>query len=319
LLPFDPLIRNAHLATIASNFWPRQKELELFPVRPVRYETEPGVAVLVHEQRPAGRCRGEMVLVHGLEGSSEGGYMQSMAYTALCAGYAVHRVNIRGCGGTEGWCQTLYHAGLTSDLRFVLGEIERRAEGPILLVGYSLGGNVALKLTGEGGPQVATIAVSTPIDLHACVRALGEPRCFLYQDRFIRRMRDRLKERARLHPAVFGPLAERAERDGIKTVFDFDDRITAPFFGFGDAPNYYATQSAQNWLGKITTPTLLVAAQDDPLVPFAIYAHAAIGANPRIELVAPRYGGHVSFLAKGPKRFWLDAVAIEWFERYGNK
>lgn len=319
MLPFDPLIRNAHLATIASNFWPRQKELEQFPVRPVRYETEPGVAVLVHEQRPAGRCRGEMVLVHGLEGSSEGGYMQSMAYTALCAGYAVHRVNIRGCGGTEGWCQTLYHAGLTSDLRFVLGEIEQRAEGPILLVGYSLGGNVALKLTGEGGPQAATMAVSTPIDLHACVRALGEPRCFLYQDRFIRRMRDRLKERARLHPGVFGPLAERAERDGIKTVFDFDDRITAPFFGFGDAPNYYATQSAQNWLGAIATPTLLVAAQDDPLVPFSIYEHAAIGANPRIELVAPRYGGHVSFLAKGPKRFWLDAVAIEWFERYGNK
>jgi predicted alpha/beta-fold hydrolase len=319
LSSFEPLIRNPHLATIASNFWPRYKELERYPVRAVRYETEPGVAVLVHEQRPAGRCRGELVLVHGLEGSSEGGYMLSMAYTALEAGFAVHRVNIRGCGGTEAWCQTLYHAGLTSDLHRILGEIAPRAEGPILLMGYSLGGNVVLKLSGEGGPQKATVAVSTPLDLHACVRALARPQCFLYQNRFINRMRDRLRERARLHPAVFTPLAETAEREKVRTVFAFDDKITAPFFGFGDAPNYYATQSAQNYLGKISTPTLLITAQDDPLVPFAIYAHPAIAANPRIELIAPRHGGHVAFLAKGKPRFWVDATALAWLESYGNK
>lgn len=245
--------------------------------------------------------------------------MLSMAYTALQAGFAVHRVNIRGCGGTESWCQTLYHAGLTSDLHSILDEIFPRAEGPILLVGYSLGGNVVLKLTGEGGPQRATVAVSTPLDLHACGRALARPQCFLYQNRFINRMRDRLKERARLHPAVFTPLAERAERDKIRTVFDFDDLITAPFFGFGDAPNYYATQSAQNYLGKITTPTLLITAQDDPLVPFDIYSHPAIAANPQIELVAPAHGGHVAFLAKGKPRFWLDTAALGWLESYGNK
>jgi uncharacterized protein len=319
LASFDPLIRNPHLATIASNFWPRYKELEQYPVRAVRYETEPGVAVLVHEQRPEGRCRGELVLVHGLEGSSEGGYMLSMAYSALEAGFAVHRVNIRGCGGTEAWCQTLYHAGLTSDLHRILNEIAPRAEGPILLVGYSLGGNVALKLTGEGGPQRATVAVSTPLDLHACVRALARPQCFLYQNRFINRMRDRLRERARLHPAVFTPLAELAEREKIRTVFDFDNRITAPFFGFGDAPNYYATQSAQNYLERITTPALLITAQDDPLVPFDIYGHPAIAANPQIELIAPRHGGHVAFLAKGKPRFWLDSTALAWLESYGNK
>ncbi len=288
-------------------------------MRAVRYETEAGVSVLVHEQRPEGRCRGEVVLVHGLEGSSEGGYMLSMAYTALQAGFAVHRVNSRGCGGTESWCQTLYHAGLTSDLHRILDEISPRADGPILLVGYSLGGNVVLKLTGEGGPQRATVAVSTPIDLHACVRALARPQCFLYQNRFINRMRDRLRERARLHPAVFTPLAERAERDSIRTVFDFDDRITAPFFGFGDAPNYYATQSAQNYLDRITTPTLLITAQDDPLVPFDIYGHPAIAANPNIELVAPAHGGHVAFLAKGKTRFWLDVAAMNWLDGFGNK
>lgn len=288
-------------------------------MRAVRYETEAGVSVLVREQRPEGRCRGELVLVHGLEGSSEGGYMLSMAYTALQAGFAVHRVNIRGCGGTEQWCQTLYHAGLTSDLHSILDEILPRAEGPILLVGYSLGGNVVLKLTGEGGPQRATVAVSTPLDLHACVRALARPQCFLYQNRFINRMRGRLRERARLHPEVFTPLAERAEREKIRTVFDFDDRITAPFFGFGDAPNYYATQSAQNYLAAIQTPTLLITAQDDPLVPFDIYGHPAIQANAHIELLAPAHGGHVAFLAKGKQRFWLDMAALRWLEAYASK
>lgn len=319
MLPFEPLIQNPHLATIASNFWPRNKELENYPVRPVRYQTEPDVAVLVHEQRPKLPCRGELVLVHGLEGSSDGGYMQSMAYSALEAGYAVHRVNIRGCGGTESWCKTLYHAGLTSDLRYLLDQIGSRAEGPILLVGYSLGGNVVLKFTGEGGPQAATVAVSTPIDLSASVRALGRPSCVLYQRRFISRMRGRLRERARLHPDVFTPLADRADRDNIRTVFDFDDRITSPFFGFGDAPNYYATQSAQNFFGAIQTPTLLITAQDDPLVPFESYSNPGIAANPSIELVAPHHGGHVSFLAKGKPRFWLDAAVIEWLETYGNK
>ena len=108
------------------------------------------------EQRPAGECRGELVLVHGLEGSSEGGYMRSMAWNALRAGYAVHRVNIRGCGGTEGWCPTLYHAGLTGDVRAYLESL--RGRGPVTLVGYSLGGNVSLKLAGELGERGGEVA-----------------------------------------------------------------------------------------------------------------------------------------------------------------
>lgn len=317
--PFVPLVRNSHLATIASNFWPRHKELSDFPVRPVRYETAPDVGVLVQEQRPAASCLGEIILVHGLEGSSEGGYMQSMAYNALCASYAVHRVNIRGCGGTEQWCRTLYHAGLTDDLHHILRKIADRAEGPIFLVGYSLGGNIVLKLTAEGGPHAAAIAVSTPIDLHSCVRALSRRGNFVYEHRFISRMRKRLRERANHHPSVFGPLAERAAQGDIRTIYDFDDHITAPFFGFGNAPNYYATQSAQNFLGDIKIPTLLITAQDDPLVPFEVYSHPAIAANPNLELLAPQYGGHVAFLSRQKPRFWADEVMLAWFTNVRNK
>ena len=313
--PFVPFIANPHLATIASNFWPRFRELEQVAAREHRFVPEPGVAIRVVEQRPARIFRGTFVLVHGLEGSSEGGYMRSMAWNALEAGYAVHRVNIRGCGGTEGWCSTLYHAGLTSDLRAYLESL--RDAGPVTLVGYSLGGNVALKLAGElgaDGPRLlhSVVGVSTPLDLAACVVALGKRANFIYQDRFVTRMRGRLAERRRLQPEAFAPIFERTDVNAVKTVFDFDDRITAPHFGFGDAPNYYKTQSSQGFLAGIEVPTLLLTAQDDPLVPFAVYSHRAIAENPRIELLAPRHGGHVAFLARQTPRFWADEAILDW-------
>lgn len=241
--------------------------------------------------------------------------MQSMAWNVLQAGYAVHRVNIRGCGGTEGWCQTLYHAGLTSDLRAYLTSL--RGRGPVTVVGYSLGGNVALKLAGELGESAPDLlhsvaAVSTPLDLAACVVALGKRSNFLYQERFVSRMRDRLAERRRLQPEAFESVFARTDVNAVRTVFDFDDRITAPHFGFGDAPNYYRTQSSQNFLERIRIPALLLTAQDDPLVPFAVYSHPAITANPHIRLEAPAHGGHVAFLARQTPRFWADEAILDW-------
>lgn len=283
-----------------------------------RFETVPGVAIRVVEQRPAGVSKGSFVLVHGLEGSSDGGYMRSMAWNALQAGYAVHRVNIRGCGGTEGWCPTLYHAGLTDDLRYYLESL--RGQGPVTLVGYSLGGNVSLKLAGElgeGGPEYlhSVVGVSTPIDLLACVKALGKRANFIYQNRFISRMRNRLAERRRLQPEAFGPIFARTDVGAIRTVYDFDDRITAPHFGFGNAPNYYRTQSSQNFLAAIRVPALLLTAQNDPLVPFSVYEHKAIQENKQIEVIAPRHGGHMAFLAKEKPRFWADEAILDWRSR----
>lgn len=280
-----------------------------------RFPTEPDVAIRVVEQRPSGAVKGAFVLIHGLEGSSEGGYMRSMAWNALNQGYAVHRVNIRGCGGTEGWCSTLYHAGLTTDLRCYLESL--RGQGPVTLVGYSLGGNVSLKLAGElgdAGPELlhSVVGVSTPLDLAACVVALGRKSNYIYENRFVGRMRERLAERRRLQPAAFDPIFQQTDVAAIRTVFDFDDRITAPHFGMGNAPNYYKTQSSQNFLSAIRVPTLLLTAQDDPLVPFAVYRHPAIRENQRIQLLAPEHGGHVAFLARETPRFWADEAILDW-------
>ena len=150
------------------------------------------------------------------------------------------------------------------------------------------------------------------IDLAACVVALGKRSNYVYQERFVTRMRGRLAERRRLQPEAFEPIFARTDVNAIRTVFDFDDRITAPHFGFGDAPNYYRTQSSQNFLADIRVPSLLLTAQDDPLVPFAVYGHAAIRENPLIQLLAPAHGGHVAFLARETPRFWADEAILDW-------
>src|ERR1035438_7087660 len=114
--PFDPLFRNSHLQTIAAHYWPRPDLDRRFPPRRRFFQTEPEVQVLVESQNPDGPPRGEIVMVHGLEGSGQAGYIRSLSALALESGFAAHRFHMRTCGGTEHLCQTLYHAGLTSDL-----------------------------------------------------------------------------------------------------------------------------------------------------------------------------------------------------------
>lgn len=309
MAPFDPLFRNPHLQTIASHYWPRPPAEGAASSR--RYfETEPGVQVLVESQRPPGECRGEIVMVHGLEGSGDAGYIRGLAAAALGAGFAAHRFHMRTCGGTERLCNTLYHAGLTSDLAAVLRQLRREGLGTAFLVGFSLGGNVVLKLAGElGGKALEVMAgvcgVSTPLDLGSCATRLSAPENWIYQRRFVRRMRARLRSTGR-----YGPPDLR----GLRTVAAIDDRITSPSFGFGTAANYYRTQSAAQYLSAIRVPALLIQAEDDPLVPFAIFRSAAVRANPWVELLATQHGGHLGFLARGSRRFWLDHAILQWIE-----
>jgi predicted alpha/beta-fold hydrolase len=302
--------------TILGNFWPRKLDQVRFPVTRRIWQTEPDVEVLVDFQQPAGEPRAQIVLVHGLEGSSEAGYKRSMAQLALEAGYRVHRFNMRSCGGTEMLSASNYHAGQTSDLRFVVEALARESRLPLFLCGFSLGGNVVLKLAGELGEQATglirgVVAVSTPIDLGACVQTLGRRENFVYERRFLRRLKERIRLRARQHPQFY----DAAGLDSVRTVYEFDDRYTAKFFNFGTAENYYGTQSAKNFLAAIRIPALVIQAKDDPLIPFEVYRHPAFETNPNLKLLAVKHGGHLGFLARGPNRFWLDPVVLEWMTR----
>jgi predicted alpha/beta-fold hydrolase len=305
---FDPLFRNPHLQTIAGHYWKRPNDDALFPVERRLYRPEADVQVLVETQRPAVQAVGEIVMVHGLEGSGRAVYVRSLGGAALRAGFAVHRFNMRTCGGTEKLCPTLYHGGLTSDLLAVLRALKGEGRGPIFLVGFSLGGNVAVKLAGEledSGPALlrGVCAVSAPLDLEACSRRMSRFENRLYQRRFVRRMRDRLCATGRYRQQDF---------EGLNSVLAVDDRITAPSFGFGNAESYYRTQSAIDYLDGLRVPVLLIYSRDDTMVPSETFEDPAVRENPWVERLGTGYGGHLGFLGRRPHRFWLDAVIMEW-------
>jgi hypothetical protein len=202
----------------------------------------------------------------------------------------------------------------------VLREIQSSNGLPIFVTGFSLGANVTLKLAGELGEQgrdllAGVCAVSTPIDLAACARALGEKRNYIYERRFLSRLKARVLLRHQQAPEMY-------KLDGLKrvrSIWDFDDIYTGPLFGFGSAVNYYGTQSSNQYLEKIRVPALLVQAKDDPLIPFSVFDHPAFRENPHLELVAAEHGGHVGFISRERPRFWVDGVVVEWVEQVRNK
>jgi predicted alpha/beta-fold hydrolase len=229
----------------------------------------------------------------------------------LIAGYAVHRFNIRSCGGTAHLCPNLYHGGLTVDLRRVLETLG----SPAFVVGYSLGGNIVLKLAGELGQQAGTLmagicAISTPIDLLACAARLGSRENRLYERRFVRKLGKKVAATGRFPDG-------RAARLG--SLCDLDEQYTAVLWGFRSAADYYQSQSSQRYLDDIRVPALLVQSRDDPIIPFHCFEHRAIQENRLIELLVVDYGGHLGFLSKRllrfpgmVTRFWSEAVVLAW-------
>jgi predicted alpha/beta-fold hydrolase len=180
-----------------------------------------------------------------------------------------------------------------------------------------LGGNVVLKLAGELGEKAHEVfesvcAVSTPIDLAASVKDTERRPNFIYRRRFVNRLKRRVKRRNSLAPDLF-PLEHLPK---VRTIHDFDEHYTARIFGFGNADNYYRTQSSNQYLPHIRIPTLVIQAKNDPMIPFRIYDHAAFRENPHLHLIAVEHGGHLGFLARGKTRFWLDHVIVDWLKAH---
>ncbi len=311
-----PLLRNPHAQTVAYALW-RRKFPRLPKSTPREFETEPGTRIRgeCHWQSQP-RERPTLVLVHGLEGSSESGYMLGLAERAFAAGWNAVRLNQRNCGGTESLTTTLYNSGLSSDYRAVLFELVKQDSfSEIFFVGYSMGGNLVLKmagdLAGEAPCQLRGVAAVCPaLELAVCADALGLPANFVYQRRFVSSLKDRMRRKAKLFPGKFD-LTRMAR---VRTLREFDDVITARYCGFRDASDYYARSSALRVVDEIRVPALVVTAQDDPFVPFASFSDPAFKKNAYINLIAPDHGGHCAFISRqsGDARFWAEARVMKF-------
>jgi len=240
------------------------------------------------------------VLVHGLEGCSESRYIRGIAAKAYRAGFNVIRLNQRTCGGTEHLSPTLYNSGLSGDYRAILNELAHQDRlNHIWLIGYSMGGNLVLKASGELGktnPALAGVAAVCPnINPTLCARALEEPRNWVYHRHFLTKLKSRLRRKAALSPGKW----DLSPLDRIATISEFDDRYTAHDGGYRDGADYYDRAGARHVLDAIAVPTLIITAQDDPFIPYSMFTLPNIQQHPLIRVVAPRYGGHCGFFQRG--------------------
>jgi uncharacterized protein len=297
---------NGHLQTILGNFLPRvdalpPAEITLVEVSPA---TDTQIASQVrcdcHWQPAEVRAsRPTAIIVHGLEGSSTSQYVVGNANKLWQAGANIVRMNMRNCGDTEALTPTLYHSGLSADVAAVMHHfVSLYGLQSIALLGYSMGGNLVLKLAGELGtsapPQLrSVIGVSPAIDLGPSADALHSPQNRLYEMKFLYHLLRRYRYKCTLFPRAYDP--NRAT--GIRSIREFDDRVTALYSGFTSADDYYYRAAAARVLDRITVPTLILNAADDPFIRLTQPSRDLITANPHITFIETAHGGHCAFLA----------------------
>ncbi len=283
-----------------------------------RWELQDGDFLDVDRLDGPGALAPVLVISHGLEGSSRAAYVRGLAAAASRRGLAVAAWNFRGCSGEPNRLLRQYHSGETGDLAAVVDRLAAEEPArPIVLAGFSLGGNQLVKWMGERGeglPEAvrAAVAISVPFDLEACASALDGPGFwpFVYRERFLRRLRRKALRKAREHPGQIDPGAVGRSR----TFAEYDGLVTARIHGFAGAQDYWRRCSAARFVGAVRRDLLLLSADDDPLVPAGSIPVAAARGNPAVRLEVTPGGGHVAFVAGTPLRpaFWAEERAVSF-------
>ena len=320
LISFEPMrgLANGHLQTIVGNFLPRPAFRLVVESETIEVDPADGSRVLCHchwQPQDLRSVRLTLLLVHGLEGSSDSRYMQGIAARAWAAGCNVIRMNMRTCGGTETLSPTLYHSGLSSDVGVVVRHYAAKFDlQRVALVGYSMGGNLVLKLAGEWGsrsPLCAVAAVCPAIDLAPGADALHEPLNRAYEWRFLRGLLARYSRKAKLFPNIYAP---REAIGPVRSIREFDNKIVARYWGFRDADDYYDRAASARVVDKVAVPTLILTAQDDPFIRLLPETRSKLLANPHIAFVETRHGGHCAYLSRDPGNeiHWAEATVMRF-------
>ena len=318
-MPFTPKrgLKNGHLMTIYA--WGRPRQFPRLPAPAERlFDVAPDTQILAHCHWQRNPMEHPVLLgLHGLESSSSAHYMRGLADKFYAAGFSVLLLNQRNCGGTERLAAGLYHSGLTSDADHVIRELAA-TDGvrDVVVAGYSLGGNLALKLAGDYGAAPpsslrAVCAVSPVMELETCVHALERRQNIVYQWNFVRGLKARMRRKADCFPGRYD--IERL--DSIRTVREFDERYTAPHFGFLNASDYYHRASAMRVIDRVRVPGLIITAEDDPFVPSPPFRDPSVTSNPCLEVIVSRYGGHCAFVTEpsnGADGYWAEEQILSF-------
>jgi uncharacterized protein len=307
---FSPpmLLKNRHLMTLVPALIPRglrlrdqSSEIAIIPV-----SGDSSISAHCHIQPEPDKVP-TFILVHGLEGSSDSFYILGLAEKALKAKANVVRINLRNCGNTHHLTPTLYNAGLSQDIvRIIDWLVQQKNLTNIALVGYSLGGNLVLKAAAELDSYRSVVssvcAISPSIDLETAVTALNRGFNRLYEFNFLVGLKNKISQKQKLFPDRF----DISKFGQIKSLRDFDEIYTAPDGGYENAHDYYQKASALPMLKGIHIPTLIIAAQDDPFVPFHSFRDIETDC---VSLLAPRYGGHAAFIQQSKNSNASDSIS----------
>jgi predicted alpha/beta-fold hydrolase len=311
-------LRGGHLQTFAGNFMKRPSVLPEGEERLFSVEEDVQVLCHCHWQTAAKAAAPTVLIVHGLEGSSNSQYVLGLGAKAWKLGWNVVRMNIRNCGGTEKLTRTLYHSGLSGDIRSVVSAlIELDGLERVFLVGYSMGGNQVLKCMGEWADDApeqvkGAATVSPACDLSLSADAVHSLSNRVYEWWFLIGLHQRLRRKAELFPGIYDLRLLKKSW----SIRSFDEYVTARYMGFAGAEDYYARSSASRVVDHIELPTLIIHSQDDPFVVIAPDTEAKIEANEHITYLRTEHGGHCAFLAEpnGYDGRWAEKTVIEFFQ-----
>jgi predicted alpha/beta-fold hydrolase len=312
-------LKNPHIQTLYSTLFRKRKALS-FEIERFALSDGDFVECFWYKIAMPTQTHPIVILFHGLEGSYLSPYIQGMIENLLAHGYTPVLMHFRGCSGKENLLSRAYHSGDTSDAKAWIDSLHSAyPHAPLFAIGYSIGGNMLLKLLGEWkahSPLVAMVSISAPQQLDICANHINKGFAKIYQYHLMKHLKTSLLQKYKTHPMQHLIGIDENEVKKLKTFWDFDGVYTAPIHGFSSAKEYYALSSAKQYIKHICIPTLIIHALDDPFMSSDILPSKE-ELSTHITLEVSKHGGHVGFISGSifrPK-YWLEERIIRYFNR----
>ena len=259
-----------------------------------------------------------VIILHGLEGSSERHYSKGAAKHFVAHGWDALAWNARSCSGEMNKQPRMYHHADIADIETTITHaLAEKKYSAVALVGFSMGGAIILNYLSKSATPIpgqirAAVAISAPIDVGGSARELEKPGNGFYLNRFINKLKRKIEQKAAIYP----DLIDTKGLEDVTLFSEFDNRYTAPLHGFASADDFYEKASSQSTLEKIHIPSLLLIADNDPFMPESCYPYEVASKSDLVHLEVPKHGGHVGFPTKGIQRSWMEIRALDFIENF---